>query len=63
VDLEHGLADLGCSERAPGSPLGILVGFLIFNIAYVTLVSNTLSTFEGNRYRFRWTAIMWRCAG
>jgi hypothetical protein len=33
-------------------PLGILVGFLIFNIAYVTLVSNTLSTFEGNRYRF-----------
>jgi hypothetical protein len=33
-------------------PLAILVGFLIFNIAYVTVVSNTLSSFECNRYRF-----------
>jgi hypothetical protein len=30
----------------------ILIGFLLFNIAYVTAVANLLSSFENNRYRF-----------
>jgi hypothetical protein len=30
----------------------VLLGFLLFNIAYVTAVANLLSSFENNRYRF-----------
>ena len=30
----------------------ILVGFVLFNIAYVTAIANLLSSFENNRYRF-----------
>ena len=30
----------------------ILLGFLLLNIAYVTLIANLLSSFENNRYRF-----------
>jgi hypothetical protein len=30
----------------------IVVGFLLFNIAYITAVANFLSSFENNRYRF-----------
>jgi hypothetical protein len=38
----------GTIDRASG----ILIGFLLFNIAYLTAVANLLSTFENNRYRF-----------
>ena len=30
----------------------ILLGFLLFNIGYVTAIANLLSSFENNRYRF-----------
>ena len=30
----------------------VLLGFLLFNIAYVTAATNLLSSFENNRYRF-----------
>ncbi len=30
----------------------ILMGFLLFNIGYVTAIANLLSSFENNRYRF-----------
>ena len=30
----------------------LLLGFMLFNIAYITMVVNFLSTFENNRYRF-----------
>jgi hypothetical protein len=33
-------------------PSAILLGFLLFNIGYVTAVANLLSSFENNRYRF-----------
>ena len=35
-------------DRAPA----IVIGFLLFNIAYITAVANCLSSFENNRYRF-----------
>ncbi len=34
----------------------ILIGFLLFNIAYLTAVANLLSSFENNRYRFPFDA-------
>jgi hypothetical protein len=30
----------------------IVIGFVLFNIAYVTAIANLLSSFENNRYRF-----------
>ncbi len=38
----------GVLDRAPV----VLLGFLLFNIAYVTAIANLLSSFENNRYRF-----------
>ena len=38
----------GVLDRAPA----ILLGFLLFNIGYVTAIANLLSSFENNRYRF-----------
>ena len=32
-------------------PRTAVLGFMLFNIVYVTLVSNTLASFENNRYR------------
>ena len=32
--------------------VAILIGFLLFNIAYISAVANFLSSFENNRYRF-----------
>jgi hypothetical protein len=34
------------------APQALLLGFMLFNIAYITMVVNFLSTFENNRYRF-----------
>jgi hypothetical protein len=34
-------------------PIAILLGFLLFNITYLTAVANFLSSFENNRYRFQ----------
>jgi hypothetical protein len=34
----------------------ILIGFLLFNIAYLTAIANLLSSFENNRYRFPFDA-------
>jgi hypothetical protein len=33
-------------------PSAVLIGFLLFNIAYVTAIANLLSSFENHRYRF-----------
>src|SRR5450759_3295015 len=38
-------------ERLSRGELATLA-FMLFNILFVTLLSNTLSTFENNRYRF-----------
>jgi hypothetical protein len=38
-------------KRAPRARLALLL-FVLFNILYLTLVSNLLSSFETNRYRF-----------
>jgi Ca2+/Na+ antiporter len=32
--------------------VAILIGFLLFNITYVSGIANFLSSFENNRYRF-----------
>ncbi|HYL78120.1 MAG TPA: hypothetical protein VEU96_28150 [Bryobacteraceae bacterium] len=37
--------------KRPGAQ-ELTLGFMLFNILFVTLLSNTLSTFENNRYRF-----------
>jgi hypothetical protein len=34
------------------TPVAVLMGFLLFNITYVTAIVNFLSSFENNRYRF-----------
>jgi len=42
----------GVRHKILDQPAAILLGFLLLNIAYVTALANTLSTFENNRYRF-----------
>jgi hypothetical protein len=42
----------GIRERTLPVPVAVLMGFLLFNITYVTAVVNFLSSFENNRYRF-----------
>jgi hypothetical protein len=42
----------GVRNRTVDRPAAILIGFLLFNIAYVTAIANLLSSFENNRYRF-----------
>jgi hypothetical protein len=42
----------GVRRKILDRPAAILLGFLLLNIAYVTALANTLSTFENNRYRF-----------
>ena len=34
-------------------PVAVVIGFFLFNISYLTGVSNFLSSFENNRYRFQ----------
>jgi Dolichyl-phosphate-mannose-protein mannosyltransferase len=42
----------GVLSKTLDGPAAILIGFLLFNIAYVTAIANLLSSFENNRYRF-----------
>lgn len=42
----------GARRKTVERPTAILIGFLLFNIAYVTAIANLLSSFENNRYRF-----------
>ena len=43
----------GIRKKALAQPAAVLIGFLLFNITYLTAVSNFLSSYEGNRYRFQ----------
>jgi len=42
----------GVRRRTLGSPQALLLGFLLFNIFYITATANFLSSYENNRYRF-----------
>jgi hypothetical protein len=42
----------GVRRRMLTAPQAMLIGFMLFNIVYITAVVNLLSTFENNRYRF-----------
>jgi hypothetical protein len=42
----------GVRRKTLDRPSTILIGFLLFNIAYLTAIANLLSSFENNRYRF-----------
>ena len=50
-------------SKALDRPASILIGFLLFNIAYVAVVANFLSCFENNRYRFPCDALFVVLAG
>jgi hypothetical protein len=42
----------GVRRKSLDPPRAILMGFLLLNITYVTIIANFLSSFENNRYRF-----------
>jgi hypothetical protein len=42
----------GIRRRTLDAPQVLLLGFLLFNIFYLTMISNFLGCFENNRYRF-----------
>ncbi len=42
----------GVRSKSMDRPAAILLGFLLFNILFVTAIANFLSSFENNRYRF-----------
>ena len=44
---------LGVRRHKLDRPTAALLGFLLFNITYLTAVANFLSSFENNRYRFQ----------
>lgn len=46
----------GIRRKTLDHPSALLIGFLLFNIAYLTAVANLLSSFENNRYRFPFDA-------
>jgi len=50
ASLQYLFAGVRNGTLAP--PVSILIGFLLFNITYITAISNFLSSFENNRYRF-----------
>jgi hypothetical protein len=43
---------MGVRRKTLDPPAAMLMGFLLLNITYVTLIANLLSSFENNRYRF-----------
>ena len=43
----------GIRRKTLAQPAAVLIGFLLFNITYLTALSNFLSSYEGNRYRFQ----------
>lgn len=44
---------LGARTKALDRAAAALLGFLLFNITYLTAIANFLSSFENNRYRFQ----------
>lgn len=42
----------GVRRKTLDPVVAMLIGFMLFNIAYITAISNLLSSFENNRYRF-----------
>lgn len=46
----------GVHRKTLDRPSAILIGFLLFNIGYLTAIANLLSSFENNRYRFPFDA-------
>jgi hypothetical protein len=46
----------GIRRKTLDWPSAIVIGFLLFNIGYLTAVANLLSSFENNRYRFPFDA-------
>jgi hypothetical protein len=46
----------GIRRKTLAPPVAVLIGFLLFNITYLTAVANFLSSFENNRYRFQFDA-------
>lgn len=46
----------GIRRKTLDRPSAILIGFLLFNIGYLTAIANLLSSFENNRYRFPFDA-------
>lgn len=42
----------GLRRKILGPSVAVLLAFVLFNIAYITAISNLLSSFENNRYRF-----------
>ena len=42
----------GIRRKTLDRPVAILIGFLLFNITYISAIANFLSSFENNRYRF-----------
>jgi hypothetical protein len=43
----------GVRRKTIPPPIAVVIGFFLFNITYLTGVSNFLSSFENNRYRFQ----------
>jgi hypothetical protein len=43
----------GIRGKTLTQPVAVVIGFLLFNITYLTAVANFLSSFENNRYRFQ----------
>jgi hypothetical protein len=43
----------GVRKKKLGQPDAVVIGFMLFNITYLTAVANFLSSFENNRYRFQ----------
>jgi hypothetical protein len=46
----------GIRRKTLAPQVAVLIGFLLFNITYLTAVANFLSSFENNRYRFQFDA-------
>lgn len=42
----------GVRSKSVTFPQAVLIGFLLFNITYLTALTNSLSSYENNRYRF-----------
>ena len=47
----------GIRKKTLAQPPAVLIGFLLFNITYLTAVANFLSCYESNRYRFQFDAL------
>ena len=43
----------GVRRKTLAQPVAVVIGFMLFNITYLSAVANFLSSFENNRYRFQ----------